>query len=192
MQETGQPTLLAKRPPWGQLALPYIIMAVVLILDQLTKRWIEANIPLYSSWAPFPALANVFQLTHTANTGMAFGMIQGSGWVISILTLGVVAVITYFNFTMPADPLLRVALGLVMGGAIGNNLIDRFRLGHVTDFVDIGPWYIFNVADMAITSGVILLGYVILFHHSDGEKEPAEAEPALSPAASDERNGSTD
>lgn len=192
MQETAQPTLLAKRPPWGQLALPYIIMAVVLILDQLTKRWIEANIPLYSSWAPFPALANVFQFTHTANTGMAFGMIQGSGWIISILALGVVAVISYFNFTMPPDLLLRVALGLVLGGAIGNNLIDRLRLGHVTDFVDIGPWYIFNVADMAITGGVILLGYVILFHHSDNDKDSDRAEQTLSTAAGDERNGATD
>lgn len=177
------------RPTTLELALPFLIMAVVVILDQLSKRWIEANIPLYSTWAPWPEIASIFQFTHTANTGMAFGLLQGGGWLVSILTIGVIAFISYFNFTTPANHnLLRVALGLIMGGAIGNNLIDRLRIGHVTDFVDMGPWYIFNVADMAISSGVVLMAWYLLFGNQGQDTASANS----APDSSNDANRATD
>lgn len=150
------------KPRLIEILLPFIITASVLILDQASKYLVETRIPLYGYWAPIPALAHLFRLTHTANTGAVFGLFQGSGWFFAILAVVVAAAIVYFNVTLPGGQLLlRLALGLQLGGALGN-LVDRLRQGHVTDFIDVGPWYIFNVADMALVSGVILFGIVLL------------------------------
>jgi signal peptidase II len=154
-------------------------MAVVLLIDQVTKHLVETRIPLYGEWAPFPALAGLFRFTHVANNGAVFGLFQGSGWFFGILAVIVATAIVYFNFTLPGGQwLIRVALGLQLAGALGN-MIDRLRIGHVTDFIDIGPWYIFNVADMAIVSGVILFGIALL---RDGWEEKEAGKPStLSP-----------
>jgi signal peptidase II len=187
MQSTAEPK--PPRAPARELVIPFVVMAIVLVLDQWTKRLVESRIPLNTSWAPFPEYANLFQLTHVANTGAAFGIFQGGGLVFSVLALGVISAIVYFNFTLPAgNQLLRVALGLQLGGAIGNNLIDRLRLGHVTDFVDIGPWYIFNVADMALTSGIILMAYVILIQEPRRARANAGHTAELEAAAHDGDN----
>jgi signal peptidase II len=168
------------KPGLFERTLPLLIMAGVLLLDQLSKYLVETRIPLYGEWAPFPALAGIFRITHTANTGAVFGLFQGSGMFFAILAVIVAGAIVYFNFTLPGGQwLLRLALGLQLGGALGN-LTDRLRQGHVTDFIDVGPWYIFNVADMAIVGGVILFGIVIL---RDGWEENAAAKPStLHPA----------
>ncbi len=168
------------RPTVFERLLPLLIMAVVLLIDQFTKYLVETRIPLYGEWVPFPALANVFRITHVANTGAVFGLFQGSGMLFGILAVIVAGAIIYFNFTLPGGQwIIRLALGLQLAGALGN-LIDRLRIGHVTDFIDIGPWYIFNVADMSIVSGVILFGIVLL---RDGweEKDASEKPSPLSP-----------
>lgn len=150
------------RPGFIERAVPFLVMAAVLTLDQVSKYLVETRIPLYESWAPIPALAGLFQLSHTANTGAVFGLFQGTGMFFAILAVVVAGAIIYFNITLPGGQwLLRVALGLQLGGALGN-LTDRLRQGHVTDFVDIGPWYIFNVADMALVGGVILFAVVMI------------------------------
>jgi signal peptidase II len=111
---------------------------------------------------PIPGLENVIRFTHTANSGAVFGLFQGTGMFFAVLAVIVAGAIIYFNVTLPGGQwLLRLALGLQLGGALGN-LVDRLRQGHVTDFIDIGPWYIFNVADMAIVGGVILFGIVLI------------------------------
>ena len=146
----------------GEKLLPFLIMALVLLLDQLSKYLVETRIPLYSYWAPIPGLENVIRFTHTANSGAVFGLFQGTGMFFAVLAVIVAGAIIYFNVTLPGGQwLLRLALGLQLGGALGN-LVDRLRQGHVTDFIDIGPWYIFNVADMAIVGGVILFGIVLI------------------------------
>ena len=161
-QPTRSETPTEPRPAFAELVLPLLIMAVVLILDQGTKRLVETRIPLYSYWASFPGLENLFRITHTANTGAVFGLFQGTGMFFAGLAIIVAVAILYINYTLPGKQwLLRLALGLQLGGALGN-MIDRFRQGHVTDFIDIGPWYIFNVADMALVSGVILFGIVLI------------------------------
>lgn len=163
------------RPGLFERALPILIMAVVLLLDQVSKNLVETRIPLYGYWAPFPALEGFFRITHTANTGAVFGLFQGTSMFFAILAIIVAGAIVYFNLTLPGGQwLLRLALGLQLGGALGN-LTDRLRQGHVTDFIDIGPWYIFNVADMAIVGGVILFGVVIL---RDGWEENKSVKPS--------------
>lgn len=143
-------------------ALPFLIMTAILLLDQLSKYLVQTRIPLYGYWAPIPALAGLFRLTHTTNAGAVFGLFQGSGMFFAALAVVVIGAIIYINMTLPGGQwLLRLALGLQLGGALGN-LTDRLRQGHVTDFIDVGPWYIFNLADMAVVGGVILFGIVLL------------------------------
>jgi len=156
----------------GEKSLPFLIAAITIGLDQLSKYLVETRIPLYSYWAPIPALEGLFRLTHTANTGAVFGLFQGTGMFFAGLAVVVAGAIVYFNLTLPGRQwLLRLALGLQLGGALGN-LVDRLRLGHVTDFIDIGPWYIFNLADLAIVTGVILFAIVLL---RDTREENADA-----------------
>jgi signal peptidase II len=103
----------------------------------------------------------VFRIFHIYNTGATFGLFAGGGDIFRYLAIVVSLGIIYYNHILPGDQrLLRLALGLQMGGALGN-MIDRFRIGHVTDFIDIGPWYIFNLADLAVVSGAIILGIIV-------------------------------
>lgn len=153
---------------------------VVVLLDQLTKRWIERNLPLYESIVPFPALGDFFTITHFTNTGAAFGLFRDQNVLFVAIAAVVVLSIFVYSRYLPHDRwLVLLALGLQLGGAIGNNLFDRVRLGHVTDFLYFHnlpiinqPWPAFNVADMAIVSGVILLAFFMLTY-----KEPQPAPP---------------
>lgn len=157
----------------------YLIAVPVILLDQLTKEIVRLNMPLYTSWAPFPNLENFFRFTHATNTGVAFGLFQNGNVLFAIFATLISAGIIIFNQRLDAgNRLLRVALGLQLGGAIGN-LIDRLMQGYVTDFLDFGPWPVFNVADMAVVSGVILLAYVML-QEDRAERQRLEAEAAQS------------
>lgn len=142
-------------------SLLLLVAATIIVVDHLTKLIIEGSLPLYQSWTPFEALPFV-RITHVSNTGAAFGIFPDASLFFMIMAIIVAAFILIYNFRLPADQrLLRLALGLQLGGAVGN-LIDRFRLGHVTDFVDIGPLAVFNVADAAIVCGVATLVLVML------------------------------
>jgi signal peptidase II len=145
-----------------QRSLMLLMAAVVLVLDQFSKYLIEATLPLYQTWAPIPALAPVFRITHVSNTGTAFGLFPSGSTVFTWVAVLITIAIVYYNYTLPAGQKgLRFALGLQLGGALGN-LIDRLRLGHVTDFLDFGPWPVFNLADTSIVAGAILLGWLVL------------------------------
>ena len=163
------------------MLLPFAIMAVVLLLDQGTKYLVETRIPLYGVWAPIPALEGLFRVVHTANSGAVFGLFQGTGMFFAGLAVVVALAIAYFNLTLPGKQwAIRVALGLQLGGALGN-LIDRLRQGHVTDFIDTGPWYIWNLADLAIVSGVIL--FAVAYWREVRREE--EAKRAANPPANE-------
>lgn len=169
---------------WAQRFLPLAVAALVILLDQATKFLIEANIPYNTSWAPIPWLAPVFQLTHTGNTGIAFGLFAGGSLIFAIVALVVTVIILFYNFTLPAGNVgLRLVLGLLLGGALGN-LIDRVRLGHVTDFLDFGPWPIFNVADTAVVAGALALAW-LMWAESRAESQ-AESRAKSRSAADDE------
>ncbi|MEZ4518812.1 MAG: signal peptidase II [Chloroflexota bacterium] len=176
IENTNQDEVPYEAPPatWTERLVPFIVMAAVLLLDQFTKRLVETNLPLYGVWAPIPALEPYFRILHTTNTGMAFGLFQQGGTLIAIVAVIVTGVIVYFNQTLPGNEiLLRIALGLQLGGVLGN-LIDRFRQGHVTDFLDFGPVPIFNIADASLVCGVILLGIVMLLEDRRHKSATAE------------------
>jgi signal peptidase II len=136
--------------------------ALVVALDQLTKAVASSRLFLSE---PVPVLGDFVRLTLVHNTGAAFGLFPGSRLPFIIVSLLAVAVVL-FLFTREAyrGAPQRLLLGCILGGAIGN-LVDRVRLGWVVDFIDVGlgsaRWPVFNVADSAVTVGVILLAWFL-------------------------------
>ena len=145
---------------WQRYSILAITAGAILVADIVTKRIVEAQIPLYTS---IPVIGHYLSWTHTQNTGAAFSLFQNGGAFFIVVAIIVSAVIVYYAPRLPAgDRLSRIALGLQLGGALGN-LLDRLRQGYVTDFIhfqipEIGfDWPVFNIADSAIVVGVIAL-----------------------------------
>jgi signal peptidase II len=145
--------------PLGWFA--YALAAVVVMLDQASKAWILGPLDLPDR-AVVPVLP-IFRLSMVWNPGVSFGLLAARGelgrWLLVVFAACVVAALGLWARRIE-KPLTAVALGLVMGGAIGNNIIDRVRFGAVADFLDfsgLGFKWVFNVADSAISVGVALL-----------------------------------
>jgi signal peptidase II len=155
------------------------IAAATLLLDQWTKRVVLNTLAPGESWPPAsePAILGTFRFTRVANDGVAFGLFQGRGDLFVVVALVVVAGLLVYQHRLPAqDRLVRLALALQVGGALGN-LVDRLRFGHVVDFLHFHFWPVFNVADSAISVGVVLLAWQLW--RQDGA--PADDEPAPVP-----------
>ena len=136
-----------------------LVAGAIVAFDQWTKQLVIKNIPLNTSFLPdsLQWLAPYARFTHIQNSGASFGMFQNGNMVFVILALLIVGGMFYYVSKMEsASTLMLVAVGLYMGGAIGN-LIDRLTIGKVTDFVSVGTFYIFNVADASINIAVVLL-----------------------------------
>jgi signal peptidase II len=133
------------------------VLVAVLALDQLTKRLVAHSIAPGQRSAVFPGV----HLVHTRNHGVAFGLEAGHGTLVAILVgLALLGLLVYF-VTHSARPLIWLATGLLLGGALGN-ILDRIRTGSVLDFVQLPlGWPPFNLADAAIVLGVALLLYAI-------------------------------
>jgi len=135
---------------WIALA---VIAGTAIVADQLTKSIVSLRLPTGEAVATL----GPFSIHHVQNTGIAFGLFADSTTAVIVLTTtAVTAMLVFFARTAQSHPLLPVALGLVIGGSIAN-LIDRVRLGHVTDFLDFDYWPAFNLADTFIVVGVGLL-----------------------------------
>ncbi len=139
------------------LALPAIAL-IVLIVDQASKAWVTENIPLNGTLDPIPLLSQWFVLTHITNSGAAFGMFPQLSLVFTFVALAVSFFIVLYHRSLPPGQwLVRLSLGLQLGGAVGN-LMDRLRYdGSVIDMLYVRPMPVFNVADSAIVVGVGLL-----------------------------------
>jgi signal peptidase II len=137
------------------------VAIVVLALDQLTKTWVSTSLVEGGWWSPLPGLWRIFRVTHITNSGAAFGIFPNQGnFFIVIAVVVALAIVLYYRYLPTGSWLVRLSLGLQLGGAIGN-LLDRIRYGHVVDFIDIGFWPIFNVADTAIVMGVGILAFCL-------------------------------
>ena len=168
--------MIRRQPTW-YLAL---VALLTIGLDQLTKYLIVANLALHESWMP-PALAwlsPVVTITHVHNTGAAFGSFPAGGPIFAVVGVVVVLAIVYYFHQLPAGYWwVRTALGLQLGGAVGN-LVDRFRQGYVTDFINFKFWPVFNVADSAIVVGVAILIIVMYLEERQEAREESDESPA--------------
>ena len=144
-------------------AVFFITPILIVCADQSSKAWISTNV------ARGQAIFDIgfFRITHINNTGAAFGLFQDHTLTLTIVAcIGIVAILYFALFANRHFPVIesisgKLALGLILGGTVGN-LIDRLRQGYVTDFIDFNLWPTFNVADSAVTIGVIILVYGLL------------------------------
>lgn len=136
------------------------IVLLVVAIDQITKVlariFFEAENKII--------IENVFHLTFTKNTGAGFSILQGNNLLLIFITIAITAALAYY-FTK-ADDNEKLPLSLIIGGAVGN-LIDRVMHGGVIDFIQVSIWPVFNIADMAISIGAILLIMVIIKKKKD-------------------------
>ena len=142
------------RARWGVFIA--IVIGVV-VLDQLSKAWLLSTV---GPGEVLPIIGDYLRLVQGHNSGALFGMFRDQAILFGLISLGVVALIVAYHAMSGRNLYLSIALGLLLGGAIGN-LIDRFRFGYVVDWVDMGigdvRFWTFNVADSAITIGAGLL-----------------------------------
>ena len=160
------------RDYWGI----FTIAAVIVALDQWTKWLVRTNIPAGESWLPDSLLwlSPYARIVHWYNRGAAFGMFQEGSMVFTVLAFIVIAAIIYYYPQISrTDWPLRLALSLQLGGAAGN-LIDRLTIGHVTDFISVGRFPVFNIADSSITVGCVVLLLGVWWQERLAKKEKAQ------------------
>jgi signal peptidase II len=143
---------MASGGAWARAAL---VMVAVIALDQGTKALVRANVAIGDRDGVFPGV----EIVHVRNEGVAFSRFSGGGTVVAVIVgAALLALLAYF-VTHLDKPLVWLPTGMLLGGALGN-VIDRLRDGAVTDFIKLPGWPAFNVADIAITLGVLVLLYV--------------------------------
>jgi signal peptidase II len=153
---SGQPGASA-RPPRAHWLLFIGLAAGIVVIDQLTKAAITANLQPGEVVA---VLEDLLRITFSQNNGAIFGLFQDQALLFALISIGVLGLIVWFEGHAGSSLIVSIALGLLLGGAIGN-LIDRLRFGYVIDWVDmgIGDWrfYTYNIADAAISTALVLL-----------------------------------
>jgi signal peptidase II len=169
---------------WGKhwRTIVFFLAALAIAIgDQASKAWIRSNIAVGQSLPE----AGFVRLTHVQNTGAAFGIFQDHTFSLTIVSFVGAAIILFYTFyvrrryTFLNNGVSTVALGVILGGTIGN-LIDRLSLGYVTDFIQVGTFPAFNVADSSITSGTsVFAGFLIYLLVR--EKHEAKGEQITSP-----------
>jgi len=156
--------------PWLRRTLFFSAALVVAVLDQATKALVRGFLDRGETWPD----DSFVRLHYVTNTGAAFGILQNqTGFLIVTTVVGLAAIYLYYRYP-PFDHIVApIAIGMMLGGAAGN-LLDRLRMGEVTDFIDFRFWPSFNVADSSITVGItaLLIGYALF-----AERPPPKSEP---------------
>jgi len=158
----------------GILAIAFVIV----VLDQWTKGWVRANVPTGTSWLPdsWQWLSPYARIVNWYNTGAAFGMFKDGSMVFTVLAFIVIgAILFYYPKVEHDDWSLRIALSMQLGGAMGN-LIDRLTIGHVTDFISVGNFPVFNIADASISVGAAVL-FLGVWLRERAERKEHTSEP---------------
>jgi signal peptidase II len=151
LQARASPRLRA-----GAFARAGIVLVAVIGLDQLTKHTVATSNAANEGRSVFLGI----KLVHVRNHGVAFGFLSGGGAIVLVFTLAALGALLLYFYLRPQREWLWLPTGLLIGGAVGN-LIDRLANGAVTDFIKLPLWPAFNVADMAITFGVLALLWVL-------------------------------
>ena len=142
------------------MLIPFLVAGAVLLIDQLSKYLVHLKLVPGES---VPIIKNVFHISLIHNTGCVFGLFRHQATILMALSiLTIVMILVFYRQLVGSGRIMRVAVGLLIGGASGN-LIDRLRFGYVVDFLDFQIWPVFNLADSAVTIGVVLILWN-LFH----------------------------
>lgn len=170
-------------------SIVWIVAASVLVVDQVLKAIVAEWLGRGAGVHRWELAGRWAAMQYIENSGAAFGVLAGQPVLISSLAI----VITFLFLAIMRDEaghatVLLTAVGLVLGGSLGN-LLDRLRLGYVVDFVAIGIWPKFNIADSAIVIGLLLMAWTALFGESKQERGNLPVQSSTSPAARQERNG---
>jgi signal peptidase II len=171
--EAANPPAQGKTAPRLRRGLFFGAALAVLALDQASKSLVRAFMDRGETWPD----DSFVRLHYVTNTGAAFGILKDqTGFLIVTTVVGLAAIYLYYRYP-PFDHIVApIAIGMMLGGATGN-LVDRLRLGRVTDFIDVGFWPSFNVADSSITVGitVLLIGYALFAEHPPPKAEREDA-----------------
>lgn len=163
---------------WRHDLVFFLIAGAIIALDQFTKWLVRSNLRVGETW---PEDSDAFvRIIHVTNSGAAFGILQGQTLFLIVTSLiGLAAIVLYYIYPPMEHGLIRIALSMQLGGALGN-LIDRVRMGEVTDFVDVGSFPTFNVADssISISIAVVLLFFLMQEVEQQHPKHPASADSA--------------
>ncbi|MBN1666700.1 MAG: signal peptidase II [Anaerolineales bacterium] len=158
---------------WDYVLL-FSVAGISITLDQWSKAIVKGQLAFGETWMPLEWLAPYARFVHWKNTGAAFGLGQNLNWVFAILACFVIVAIIYYYPEFATQGLyVRITLGLMLGGATGN-LIDRVLQGHVTDFISVGTFPVFNIADSSISVGVAVLIVGMLWHEWRQSRHPAD------------------
>jgi len=156
------PKVNSLRGKWQNVVF-FLTALLIVAADQLSKIWVRSNLAIGESLPE----TGLFRLTHVYNTGAVFGLFQDQSFPLTIIAIIGVIVLLLFTFLfyhcffLSDNRLGKPALGLILGGTVGN-LIDRLRFEGVTDFIDVGFWPAFNIADSAVVVGTIIFAYSLL------------------------------
>lgn len=153
MSASAASGVVTVRGSWLRVA---VVVAVVLLLDQVTKAIVRADVAVGQENEVLPFLS----IGHVHNSGVAFGFLGGGGAIVLVVTLAALSLLVAFFARNPTRSLMWLPTGMLLGGALGN-LVDRIHQGYVTDFIQFPHWPSFNVADVAITCGVVVLVFVL-------------------------------
>jgi len=143
-------------PTKASVAWVFLLSLFILALDQISKHVLSFYTGAFKP--PITVIKNILYLRWTKNTGIAFGLLKGHNLIIGLVSLGIVVALVALIIRKKSqiDLLVKIGLGLIIGGALGN-VLDRIFFGYVRDFIDLGFWPVFNIADSAVTIGVFLI-----------------------------------
>lgn len=142
----------------GRHGVAILTALLAFTADQVSKLAVVLTLARGESWPE----TGFFRFTHVWNTGSAFGLFGGQNMVLTAASIvGIGLLLLFYRSQANSGAWAQTSLGLMFAGACGN-LADRITLGHVTDFIDIGPWYIFNLADASIVTGIAIFSALVL------------------------------
>lgn len=163
------------RTPIRDRLLLVVLAFLIFGADQASKYLVLTRLSLGESWSPVPGLDRYISVTHVINPGAAFGLFPDQGSLFAVIAvIVVIAILLYYRYLPSHNWLIRLSLGLQLGGALGN-LADRLQYGYVVDFIDFKIWPVFNLADMAIVSGVGILAYFLMQEPEEGDRGSSDS-----------------
>lgn len=162
--------------------VPPLVAGLILLADQLSKQWVLATLGPQPESREIPLVGDWLSFLYVRNTGVAFGLFQNGSQIFIFTSLLITAaIIVAYVFYLPNRlSWLQLCVGLIVGGALGN-VIDRLRYGYVIDFIKVGWWPIFNIADSAVTVGITMLALFLAFFEEEdtGSRRPMPRDDRL-------------